>query len=60
MSGCSNYDWGWRFTVTATMAQIDLTTAPTPQLEQRLYHITEVLREGPGNVLPDALTLHEV
>lgn len=56
----SNYDWGWRFTVTASMAQIDLTTAPTPQLEQRLYHVLEVLREGAGNVVPSPEVVQEV
>jgi hypothetical protein len=35
----SNYDWGWRFSVTATMAQLELDTAPLPQVERRLYHI---------------------
>jgi hypothetical protein len=44
----SNYDWGWRFTVTATMAQIDVNTAPVSQLEQRLYSIGEILQELPA------------
>jgi len=43
----SNNDWGWRFTVTATMAQIDASTAPVSQLEQRIHHVAEVLYELP-------------
>lgn len=47
----SNTDWGWRMTVTATLPGFDPRTAPLPALEQRLYHVTEVLQEGPAQLL---------
>jgi hypothetical protein len=51
MTDASNTDWGWRMTVTATLPGLDPRTAPLPVLERRLYHVTELLQEGPRHVL---------
>lgn len=46
-SDASNFDWGWRFTVTATMANIDVAKAPIQQIQRRLYHLSDILYEMP-------------
>jgi hypothetical protein len=43
----SNNDWGWKFTVTAEFPCIYPRTLSLPRLDQRAYHLYEILYENP-------------
>ncbi|OQR96413.1 HECT E3 ubiquitin ligase [Achlya hypogyna] len=51
----SNNDWGWRFTVTACFNPLEPATLTLPQLNQRLYHLSDMLLELHTSVGDDSV-----